>query len=102
LKVSLENIISMVVKEVIAELTKKGINVDSEINSSTQINFKKEKTEIKFDMSGFKTPILTEENILNLEGSITTIIVPTKTIITPNARDLIRKRKLIIITKNKE
>ena len=102
MKVSLEEIISMVVKEVIAELNRKGINVDLGVNSSTQINFKKEKTKIEFDMNGFKTPIITEENILNLDESITNVIVPIGTIITPNARDLIRKRKLIIITKNKE
>ena len=100
MKISLEDIVAMVVKEVIAELSKQGIEVEMGNSSFSQktVFSQKEKIQHKMDLSKFKTPLVTEEEILKLGSSIKEIIVPKGTLLTPNARDLIRKRKLIIIS----
>ena len=99
MKISLEDIIAMVVKEVIAELSKNGIEIETGKRSFTQsTSVKNEKTQHKMDLSKFKTPLVTEEQISNLGSSIEEIIVPKGTLLTPNARDLIRKRKLVLIS----
>ena len=97
MKISLEEIISLVVKEVIAELAKKGIQVDGEINSFSKTDRTKQK--IKLDLKEYKTPLLTEARILELDSEVVEIEVPIKTIITPSAQDLIRKRNIIITKK---
>jgi len=99
-KISLEDIVAMVVKEAVAELSKQGIEIEMGNSSFSQnISFsQKEKTQHKMDLSKFKTPLVTEEEILNLSSSVKEIIVPKGTLLTPNARDLIRKRKLTLIS----
>ena len=47
-------------------------------------------------MSKYKTPLLTEAHILEIDKKIKEIEVPEKTIITPSALDLIKKRNIII------
>ena len=100
MKISLEDIVAMVVKEVVAELSKQGIEIEMGNSTYSQnASFtQKEKTQYKMDLSKFKTPLVTEEEILNLSSSVKEIIVPKGTLLTPNARDLIRKRKLTLIS----
>ncbi len=50
-------------------------------------------------MSGYRTPILTEDYLIRLAPSVSTLIVPCSTVLTPGARDLIRKKKLSIVRK---
>ena len=97
MKISLEEIISLVVKEVIAELAKKGIQVDGENNNFSMADTTKQK--VKMDFKEYKTPLLTEARILELDSEVVEIEVPIKTIITPSAQDLIRKRNIIITKK---
>ena len=92
--ISLEEIVDLVVKEVILELSKKGIQIDGEISNVT--NFGASNRKIKMEMKKYKTPLLTEACILELSLEIEEIEVPEKTIITPSASDLIRERKIII------
>jgi len=96
-KISLEEIISLVVKEVITELSRRGIQVSGNSNNVSAADMNKQK--VKFDLSEYKTPLLTEERILELNSEVSEIEVPLKTIITPSAQDLIRKRKIIITKK---
>jgi len=91
---SLEEIVALVVKEVILELSKKGIQIDGEI--SNLINTRNSRRKIKLEMKKYKTPLLIEANILELGLGIEEIEIPEKTIITPSACDLIRERKIII------
>ncbi len=100
MKISLEDIVAMVVKEVIAELSRKGVEIEIGNSSVSQsiVSLQKEKVQHKMDLSKFKTPLVTEEQVLNLGSSIKEIIVPKGTLLTPNARDLIRKRKLTLIS----
>ena len=100
MKISLEDIVAMVVKEVIAELKRNDVEIVTGNSSSTKnnISLPKEKTQHKMDFSKFKTPLVTEEQIRNLSSNIKEIIVPKGTLLTPNARDLIRKRNLTLIS----
>jgi hypothetical protein len=103
LKISIEELIELITREVISELTKLGIVVefDSPKNVLVMTKTTSTKTSIEIDMSNYRTPVLTENNLSMLDSSVTEIIIPVGTIITPNARDIIRKKKLIITHKNK-
>ncbi len=92
--ISLEEIVALVVKEVVLELTKRGIQIGDEISNIPK--FKASSNKIKIDMSKYKTPLLTEACILEIDTEIKEIEVPKKIIITPSALDLIRERKITI------
>lgn len=97
MQISLEEIISLVVNEVLAELNRRQIKVEGDSDNifSTDDSNKKN----IMDLSEYKTPLLTELHILELDSEVGEIQVPIKTIITPSAHDLIRKRKIIITKK---
>ena len=97
MKISLEEIISLVVKEVIGELARKGIQVEN--STENILSTDSDKKKIKMDLSEYKTPLLTENHILKLDLDILEIEVPIKTIVTPSAQDLIRQRNIIITKK---
>ena len=100
MKISIVELVELITREVILELSKRGIAVDYNIDkiTSTKTSIK---TSVEMDMSNYKTPVLTENNLLSLDSGITEIIVPDGTVITPGARDIIRKKKLNITYKNK-
>ena len=100
MKISIEELIILITREVISELSKIGIAVDFNISA----NFSSEKSiesSIELDMSNYKTPVITESSLISLDSDISEIIVPTGTVITPGARDIIRKKNLNVIYKNK-
>ncbi len=103
MKISIEKIIELVVKEVISELTKRGyeINFSSRGKNPGAAFSSNKKVYEEIDMSDYKTPVLTEKNIQLLNEEVEGIIVPEKTIITPGAKDLIKKKNLIITHKSK-
>lgn len=98
MNISYEKLVELIVKEVIAELSKRGINIDLKNINSNILNSAKNKIEskIKLDFNGFKTPLVTEEKIINLSENVKEIIVPAKTIFTPSAMDLIKKKNIKI------
>jgi ethanolamine utilization cobalamin adenosyltransferase len=53
-------------------------------------------------MSAFKTPVLTENMILQADNNLSEIIIPEGTVITPGAKDLINKRRIRTIYKQTE
>ena len=89
--ISLEEIIKLVVREVIKELQKQGIQIDNEFSIRDNSSDK-----YRFEMKKYKSKLLTESNIAELGTNINEIEIPKKTIITPSAKDLIRKRKIKI------
>ncbi len=95
----IEKLIEIIVREVISELSKLNmIDLNSGINNSTcscKNIIKKVQPKI-IDMSNYKTPILTENHLLTLDPTISEILVPKGTIITPGARDIIKKQKLVL------
>ncbi len=98
MELTLEKIIEIVTREVIKELVKKGIPIDpSFLEQEKQGN---KQRSLEMDMSEFKTPVLTENNLGYLDDHICEIIVPEKTIITPGARSIIKKKELTITYKS--
>jgi len=67
--ISLEEIISLVIKEVIAELNGRGIQVDGNTSSISSNDGNKQK--VKLGLSEYKTPLLTEGHILELNQELT-------------------------------
>ena len=95
----IEKLIEIIVREVISELSKLNlIDLNSGIKNSTCScnNIIKKVQSKMIDMSNYKTPILTENHLLTLDPTISEIIVPKGTIITPGARDIIKKQKLVL------
>ncbi len=98
MEITLEKIIEIVTREVIKELVKKGITINTSALGEGEPEVVKRSDEI--DMSEFKTPILTENNLGYLDKNICEVIVPEKTIITPGARRIIKQRSLTVIYKS--
>ena len=103
MNISIEKLIEIIVSNVITELTKQGVEIDysgltSKANSDCSCKKHNESADNRFvmDMSEYKTPVLTERNLSALDNSITEIVIPKGTIITPVAREIIKKRKLIL------
>jgi hypothetical protein len=97
LKINIENLVEIIVKEVIAELSKIGVELDLSKGIKTgelQVRVNQKRQEI--DMSGYKTPILTEYALESIGQDVNEIIIPKGTIFTPGARDIIKKRNFII------
>jgi hypothetical protein len=49
------------------------------------------------DMSAYRTPVLTEEHLTRLGPSVRTVVIPCSTVLTPGARDQIRMKKLSVV-----
>jgi len=95
--INIENLVEIIVKEVIAELSKIGVELDFSkemkiVDSSNHRNRKKQ----EIDMSGYKTPILTEFTLESISQDINEIIIPKGTVFTPGARDIVKKRNFTI------
>ena len=68
-------------------------------SSFEQLKESEKKRSVEMDMSEFKTPILTENNLGVLDKDVCEIIVPEKTIVTPGARSILKNRALSIVYK---
>jgi hypothetical protein len=102
MNISLEQLTEIILRELILELNKRGIKIDLPSIKKNGLNSAKQNSNIiEFTFEGYKTPLVTEERILNLDKTINEIIVPPKTIFTPSSMDLINKRKIKIIRQNK-
>lgn len=97
MEISIEKLIEIIVGEVVTGLQKHGVEINSSLkqNELIKTSLFVSKTKI-IDMSNYKTPLLTENSLLTLEQNICEIIVPLRTLITPGARNIIKKKKLII------
>jgi hypothetical protein len=82
----IEAIVRRVVKEVLQELP---------AAASAETGRLKNKSE-RIDLSGYKTPVVTERHIQHLHELTGEIVVPEKTVITPKARDIIREKGIRI------
>ena len=100
MEINIEKLIEIIVREVIKELLKHGELTDfftsEPRHGSSGRNVIKKNVSTVIDMSNYKTPLLTEEQIKCLDPGIAEITIPKGTIITPGARDIIKKRNLIL------
>jgi len=95
---STEELVNKVVAAVMAELSRRGAKAESGSpqksppkpaappNASVHV----------VDMSNFRSPVLLESYLLSLPPEVKEIAVPAGTVITPGARDFIRKKNLIL------
>ncbi len=95
---SIEEIVELVTREVIKELIRLGFKLDKSLPDSPGSVNRNEVFEV--DMSGFKTPILAESSFHKIARETKELIVPEKTVITPGARDIIKRNKINISYKS--
>jgi hypothetical protein len=125
-QISIEQLVASIVREVVSELVRRGITVTggaphapgtigtgrshdvpapttagrgSPAQAAPTAALSPNAGTMEIDMSGYRTPILTEDYLIRLAPSVSTLIVPCSTVLTPGARDLIRKKKLSIVRK---
>jgi hypothetical protein len=125
-QISIEQLVASIVREVVSELVRRGITVTggahlapaavgtagthsapapattgrgTHAQTVTTTPLSAAAGTVEIDMSGYRTPILTEDYLTRLAPMVSTLIVPCSTVLTPGARDLIRKKKLSIVRK---
>ena len=102
-EVSLDKLVSIVVREVVKELERSNIKVVHSVNldvsfssgnvkKSIGLRIKKE----KIDMSSYKSPVLTENHIKRLHELTGEIVIPENTIITPKARQMLKLKNVVV------
>lgn len=95
---SIEEIVDFVTREVIKELRRQGVKVVNTLPDKP--GAEKGKEVLELDMSGYKTPVLTESSFHKIASETKELIVPEKTVITPGARDIIKRKQLRITYKS--
>lgn len=95
-----EQLVEAIVRAVIAELRRRGVEVGGSTPASGPVRGKKEATSMEIDFSEYKTPVLTERQVRGVEPGVVEIIVPAGTLCTEGARDLMQRRKLTLKTKS--
>ncbi len=118
MNICIEKLITIVTREVIAELQRRGIAVDgigetgaasrhaagAAVRAAAGPASREAVAAVSvvpprraaIDLSMFKTPVLAEHHLLSLDPSVTEIVIPRRTVITPGARDVIKKRSLVV------
>jgi len=102
LRIEIEKLIDLIVREVIAELSKRGVDVASspkgKINAAPAVSSRESRQREIIDMRSFRTPVLTENQLALLDSKTIEIVIPKETVITPGAREIIKKKNLAVIT----
>lgn len=99
--IQVEDLIAIVVREVMAELERRGIRVDGEPGASSAMASAAAAPaaaprKAAIDLGAYKTPVLAERHLASLPASVVEIVIPRGTVITPGAKDIIKKRSLVI------
>ena len=97
-EITIEQLVSIIVKEVLAALSKKGVVVNPHsLGTTTSLAAASQKELCEtIDMKNYRSPVLTENHITLLHPNVREIIIPKGTVITPGARDAIAKRRLTV------
>jgi hypothetical protein len=101
MKIDIQKLVEMIATEIITQLTKIGVEIENtpagekRIDSVELLNNKYK----VIDMNGYRSPVLTENQLTNLSHETEEVIIPIGTVITPGARDIIRKKKIKLIYK---
>ena len=103
-KVSIDKLIQLVTQEVVAQLKSNGVTVTFDscqvgngiANIIANNNDSVQRRTERINMSKYKTPILTERQINRVHELTGKIIVPLGTLITPKAREIAKRKQIII------
>lgn len=103
-KISVDQIVEIVTREVVAELHRRGVEVVGSTPSprpgpAPSFPSPRAGASVEIDMSSYKTPVLTESQLTRLGPGVGTVVVPCRTVVTPGAWDLIRSKKLTLVRK---
>lgn len=101
MKIEIQKLIETITTEVIAQLAKIGVEieytpVEKERIGSVELFNHSYKV---IDMNGYKSPVLTENQLTILNHETEEVIIPIGTVITPGAKDIIRQKKIKLIYK---
>ena len=96
MNLTIEELVNKVVAEVLAELSRRGVKMDScpRQDRSAATMIPPTSSVYVVDMSGFRSPVLLESHLLSLAPEIKEIVIPTGTVITPGAKDVMRRKNL--------
>lgn len=101
MQISFEQLVESVVREVLAELSRRGVDVRAKGvpgPSAPAAHLTADAT-VEIDMTSFKTPVLTEGQLTRIPRTASTVVVPCSTVVTPGAWDYIRSKKLKLVRK---
>lgn len=101
MEISIEQLVETIVQQVLAELVKRGVQVGPVATSAGGVQGVRGQTgtSLEIDMSKFRTPVLTENQLMNIGVKVSTIIVPCSTVVTPGAWDIIKAKQLSLVRK---
>jgi hypothetical protein len=94
MQISIDRLVAIVVKEVLAELAKRGVAVGTSPAGSAQAPAGVQGPSETIDMTGYRTPVLTEHRVRSVDRRTKELRVPAGTIITIGARDLMAQRRM--------
>ncbi|HCA81118.1 MAG TPA: hypothetical protein DEP53_15415 [Bacteroidetes bacterium] len=99
MNMSIEELVNRIVAEVLAELSKRGVKVVSGSPQRSSVPAASESTSTHsavhvVDMSGFRSPVLLENHLLSLGPEVKEIAVPCGTVVTPGAKEMMKKKNL--------
>jgi len=100
-EISVEQLVETIVRQVLAELAQRGVQVGPSVTNAAgrQAVRGQTGTSLEIDMSKFRTPVLTENQLINIGAKVSTIIVPCSTVVTPGAWDIIKAKQLSLVRK---
>ena len=98
MNLSIEELVKIVVAAVVDELARRGIKVEQgPVQGRTVPAAASPPTTVHVvDMSGFRSPVLLENHLLSLQKDVKEIAVPERTVVTPGARELLKRKNLIL------
>jgi hypothetical protein len=100
-EISIEQLVETIVRQVLLELARRGVQVGPAGTGSGGPEAVKGPagTSLEIDMSKFRTPVLTENQLMNIGAKVSTIVVPCSTVVTPGAWDIIKSKQLTLVRK---
>ena len=98
MKLSVEELVNIVFAAVVAELKRRGIEVEfgpAKGKSFSPVSVQDAAVHV-INMSGFRSPVLLESHLQSLPTDVKEIAVPERTVVTPGAREIIKRKNLIL------
>jgi hypothetical protein len=98
MNLSIEELVNKVVAEVLAELKRRGVKI---VSGSAQkiavppVSGAGASVHV-VDMSGFRSPVLLERHVASVGPEVREVAVPSGTVVTPGAKDVLRKKNLTL------
>lgn len=95
MQIPVERLVEIIVRQVLAELKKHSVVV----GSTAAVNVVApppavQPSHVEIDMSGYRTPVLTENCVRSQERHVREILVPAGTVCTIGARDAMQQRRM--------